>query len=44
MVAASWGVFVWHEFRGANARAKMYLLLMFVFYIFAIIAVARANG
>jgi glucose uptake protein len=44
MVAASWGVFVWHEFRGANARAKMYLLLMFVFYLLAIIVVARANG
>ena len=44
MVAALWGVFVWHEFRGANPRAKTYLLLMFVFYILAIIVIARANG
>ena len=44
MVAALWGVFVWHEFRGANSRAKMFLVLMFVFYILAIIAIARANG
>jgi glucose uptake protein len=44
MVAALWGVFVWHEFRGANSRAKTFLVLMFVFYILAIIAIARANG
>jgi len=44
MVAALWGVFVWHEFRGANSRAKLFLALMFVFYILAIIVIARANG
>lgn len=44
MVAALWGVFVWHEFRGANARSKTFLLLMFVFYVLAIIVIARANG
>jgi glucose uptake protein len=44
MVAAVWGVFVWKEFSGSNARAKMFLGLMFVFYILAILLVARANG
>ncbi|HKV27885.1 MAG TPA: GRP family sugar transporter [Candidatus Acidoferrales bacterium] len=43
MVAALWGVFAWHEFRGASRKAKAYLVLMFVFYVFAIVAVARAH-
>src|SRR5260370_5788649 len=43
MVAALWGVLVWKEFQGANNRAKSYLGLMFVFYIFAIILVSWAN-
>ncbi len=44
MVAALWGVLAWKEFAGAGSRAKMYLGLMFVFYGFAILLVARANG
>jgi glucose uptake protein len=43
MVAALWGVFAWREFRGAGSRAKAYLALMFVFYVLAIVAIARAN-
>ncbi|MFZ0213861.1 MAG: hypothetical protein WBE20_00805 [Candidatus Acidiferrales bacterium] len=43
MVAALWGVFAWHEFRGANKKAKTCLALMFLFYIFAIASIARAN-
>jgi glucose uptake protein len=43
MVAALWGVFVWKEFQGANLRAKTYLALMFLFYVLAILLVARAN-
>jgi glucose uptake protein len=43
MVAALWGIFAWKEFAGANTRAKAYLALMFVFYILAILLVARAN-
>src|SRR5260370_604436 len=43
MVAALWGVLVWKEFQGANNRAKMYLGLMFVFYVFAIMLVSLAN-
>jgi glucose uptake protein len=42
MVAAAWGVFVWKELAGANVRAKVFLALMFVFYLLAILLVARA--
>ena len=44
MVAALWGLLVWKEFAGSGSRAKLYLGLMFVFYILAILLVARANG
>jgi glucose uptake protein len=44
MVAALWGLLAWKEFSGAGSRAKLYLVLMFVFYILAILLVARANG
>src|ERR1700693_1473436 len=44
MVAALWGVLAWKEFAGAGRGAKLYLTLMFVFYGFAIILVAKANG
>src|SRR5216684_369597 len=43
MVAALWGVFVWKEFQGANRTAKTYLSFMFLFYLLAILLVARAN-
>jgi glucose uptake protein len=43
MVAALWGIFVWKEFAGANKRAKTFLALMFIFYILAILLIARAN-
>jgi len=43
-VAALWGVLAWREFEGAGSRAKLYLGLMFVFYCFAILLVAKANG
>lgn len=44
MVAALWGILVWKEFEGSGSRARVYLALMFVFYILAILLVARANG
>lgn len=44
MVAALWGVLAWKEFKGANSTAKMFLVLMFVFYFLAIVLVAKANG
>ena len=43
MVAALWGIFVWKEFAGANKRAKAFLAMMFIFYILAILLIARAN-
>ncbi len=43
MVAALWGVFAWKEFQGANRRAKTFLAFMFLFYILAILLVAKAN-
>jgi glucose uptake protein len=43
MVAALWGVLVWKEFKGAPAKAYAYLMLMFVFYVLAILLVSRAN-
>jgi len=42
MVAALWGIFAWREFRGANTRARRFLVLMFVFYAIAILLVAEA--
>ncbi len=44
MVAALWGVLAWKEFAGAPGKARMYLVLMFVFYCLGILLVARANG
>jgi len=44
MVAALWGLLVWKEFAGAGRRAKVYLVLMFGFFILAILLVANANG
>ena len=43
LVAAVWGVFVWREFRGASARAKLLLLAMFSFYIAGIVLVAFSH-
>ena len=44
MIAALWGVLVWHEFRGSNAKAKGYLVGMFVCYVAALVLIARAYG
>lgn len=42
MIAALWGVFVWREFRGSSAMAKLYLVGMFVAYVLALVLIARA--
>ena len=44
MIAALWGVVVWREFRGAPARAWMYLGLMFACYSAARAVIASAYG
>jgi len=42
MIAALWGVFVWREFKGSNAKAKLYLVGMFVAYVLALVLIATA--
>lgn len=42
MIAALWGVAVWHEFRGASGKAKGYLAGMFVSYVLALVLIASA--
>ncbi|HUJ31664.1 MAG TPA: hypothetical protein VLY23_10320 [Candidatus Acidoferrum sp.] len=43
MVAALWGILAWKEFRGANVKARALLAMMFVFYVLAILLIARAS-
>ncbi len=42
MIAALWGVAVWHEFRGSSVRARVYLEAMFAAYVVALILIAWA--
>ena len=42
MIAALWGVVVWREFRGAGARARLYLTGMFLSYVLALVMIALA--
>ncbi|MGB6199942.1 MAG: GRP family sugar transporter [Candidatus Acidiferrales bacterium] len=42
MVAALWGVFVWHEFRNAGGRSKSYLAGMVFFYLLALVLISMA--
>lgn len=42
MVSALWGVFVWHEFAGAPRAARLLLVLMFIFFLLGLGAVALA--
>ena len=42
MVATIWGVFVWKEFKGADATTKRLLALMFAFFIAGLVCVALA--
>jgi glucose uptake protein len=42
MISALWGVFVWHEFAGAPRVARQLLVLMFIFFLLGLTAVALA--
>lgn len=42
MVGTIWGVFVWKEFKGADATTKRLLALMFAFFIIDLVSVALA--
>jgi glucose uptake protein len=43
MIAALWGVLVWREFSAANRKAWVFLILMFVLYVLAVVAIAGAH-
>ena len=40
--AGRWGVFIWHEFSAAPARAKNLLVWMFLLFLLGLTAVAAA--
>jgi glucose uptake protein len=42
MISAAWGVFIWHEFSTAPARAKTLLVWMFAVFLCGLSAVALA--
>jgi glucose uptake protein len=42
MIATLWGVFAWHEFRGARKKSWVYLAAMFVSYLLALMLIALA--
>ena len=42
MISAAWGVFIWHEFAAAPARAKTLLVWMFALFVLGLSAVAMA--
>jgi glucose uptake protein len=42
MISALWGVFVWHEFAGAPRASRQLLVLMFIFFLLGLTAVALA--
>jgi glucose uptake protein len=42
MISACWGVFIWREFAGAPRAAHLLLVLMFVFFIMGLGAIAMA--
>jgi glucose uptake protein len=42
MISALWGVFVWKEFKGANAQVRLLLALMFLFFALGLTSIALA--
>jgi glucose uptake protein len=42
MVSACWGIFVWREFAGSPRSAKLLLVLMFIFFLLGLGAIAVA--
>ena len=43
MIAALWGVLVWHEFRGADSKTKLLVGLMFAFFITGLSLIVMAG-
>ena len=44
MIAALWGVFVWKEFKGADAKTNTYLAIMFIFFILGLAMIVYAGS
>ncbi len=42
MISAVWGIFVWHEFRGADSRVRRLLATIFALFIFGLVSIALA--
>jgi glucose uptake protein len=42
MISALWGVFVWHEFRGATPGTRILLALMFLSFLLGLTSIALA--
>ena len=40
MISALWGVFAWKEFQGAGSRVRLYLGLMFLFFLLGLTSIA----
>ncbi|GAB2602606.1 GRP family sugar transporter [Spirosoma areae] len=43
IVAVLWGVFIWHEFRGAPVTSNRYLMLMGVCYVLGLVLIISAK-
>lgn len=43
IIAVLWGVFIWHEFRGAPASSNRYLVLMGLCYVFGLVMIIAAK-
>jgi glucose uptake protein len=43
IVAVLWGVFIWHEFRGAPATCSRYLTLMGLCYVLGLVLIIYAK-
>jgi glucose uptake protein len=43
LIAAIWGVFIWHEFKGAPKGTMLYITLMFVGYLSGLILIGAAT-
>lgn len=44
MIAALWGVLVWKEFKGADAKTNGYLAIMFIFFIAGLAMIVFAGS
>jgi glucose uptake protein len=40
MISTLWGLLVWKEFRGAGQRVRLYLVLMFLFFLLGLASIA----